>query len=99
MLSLMSILTINAQEFGYDSKTEIGNGLYKVKSGQCYGIIDDEDKVVVSVEYQDILYRQGRALLTKKTYYMALLIHLEKSSHSNQNIRYIHNLDISTMVI
>lgn len=65
MLSLMSILTINAQEFGYDSKTEIGNGLYKVKSGQCYGIIDGEGKVVVSVEYQDILYRQSRALLTK----------------------------------
>lgn len=65
MLSLMSILTVNAQGFGYDSKTEIGNGLYKVKSGQCYGIIDDEDNVVVSVEYQDILYRQGKALLTK----------------------------------
>lgn len=61
----MSILTVNAQGFGYDSKTEIGNGLYKVKSGQCYGIIDDEDNVVVSVEYQDILYRQGKALLTK----------------------------------
>ena len=65
VLSLMSIITANAQGFGYDSRTAIGNNLYKVKSGQYYGIIDDKDNVVVSVEYQDILYRQGKALLTK----------------------------------
>lgn len=65
VLSLMSIITANAQGFGYDSRTSIGNDLYKVKSGQYYGIIDDKDNVVVSVEYQDILYRQGKALLTK----------------------------------
>ena len=29
-----------AQGFGYDAKTDIGNGLYKVKSGEYYGIID-----------------------------------------------------------
>lgn len=65
LLSLMTIAPVNAQGFGYDSKDEIGDGLYKVKSGQYYGIIDDEDNVVVSVEYQDILYRNGKALLTK----------------------------------
>lgn len=65
VLSLISILTANAQGFGYDSRTAIGNNLYKVKSGQYYGIIDDKDNVVVSVEYQDILYRKGKALLTK----------------------------------
>ena len=65
VLSLMSIITANAQGFGYDSRTAIGNNLYKVKSGQYYGIIDDKDNVVVSVEYQDIQYRQGKALLTK----------------------------------
>ena len=65
VLSLISIIIANAQGFGYDSRTAIGNNLYKVKSGQYYGIIDDKDNVVVSVEYQDILYRQGKALLTK----------------------------------
>ncbi len=65
MLSLISIVTTNAQGFEYDSKMAIGNNLYKVKSGQYYGIIDDKDDVVVSIEYQDILYRQGKALLTK----------------------------------
>lgn len=65
VLSLISIIKANAQGFGYDSRTAIGNNLYKVKSGQYYGIIDDKDNVVVSVEYQDIQYRQGKALLTK----------------------------------
>lgn len=65
MLSLISIVTANAQGFDYDSRIAIGNNLYKVKSGQCYGIIDGSGNVVVSVEYQDILYRQGKALLTK----------------------------------
>lgn len=65
LLLLMTIAPVKAQGFGYDSKDEIGDGLYKVKSGQYYGIIDDEDNVVVSVEYQDILYRNGKALLTK----------------------------------
>lgn len=65
VLSLISIIKANAQGFGYDSRTAIGNNLYKVKSGQYYGIVDNKDNVVVSVEYQDILYRQGKALLTK----------------------------------
>ena len=65
VLSLISIIKANAQGFGYDSRTARGNNLYKVKSGQYYGIIDDKDNVVVSVEYQDIQYRQGKALLTK----------------------------------
>ena len=65
LLSVISIVTANAQGFGYDSRIAIGNNLYKVKSGQYYGIVDDKDNVVVSVEYQNILYRQGKALLTK----------------------------------
>lgn len=56
----------NAQGFEYDSKTEIGNGLYKVKSGKHYGIIDKDDNVIVSIEYQDILFKNGKALLTKE---------------------------------
>ena len=54
-----------AQGFGYDSKTDIGNGLYKVKSGEHFGIIDENDNVVVSIEFQDILFNDGKALLTK----------------------------------
>lgn len=67
-LLLTTILPLSvtyAQGLGYDSKTDIGNGLYKVKSGDFYGVIDANDKVVVSIEYQDIVFKDGKALLTK----------------------------------
>ena len=63
--TIISLSVTYAQGFGYDSKTDIGNGLYKVKSGESYGIIDKNDNVVVSIEFQDILFKQGKALLTK----------------------------------
>lgn len=68
LLLLSTILPLSAtyaQGFGYDSKTDIGNGLYKVKSGDFYGIIDENDNVAVSIEYQDIVFKDGHALLTK----------------------------------
>lgn len=65
LLTIISLSVTYAQGFGYDSKTDIGNGLYKVKSGDFYGVIDANDNVVVSIEYQDIVFKDGRALLTK----------------------------------
>lgn len=68
LLPLLITLSYNlckAQGFGYDSKTDLGNGLYKVKSGEYFGIIDGNDNVVVSIEFQDILFKDGKALLTK----------------------------------
>ena len=62
---LCSLTTIYAQGFGYDEKIDLGNGLYKVKSGNYYGIIDANDNVVASIEFQDILFKNGKALLTK----------------------------------
>lgn len=55
--------TASAQSFGYTEKTPLGNGFFKVKSGNAYGLIDDADKVIVSVEYHDIRFKEGRALL------------------------------------
>ena len=63
--TIVSISATYAQGFGYDSKTDIGNGLYKVKSGEFYGVIDGNGNVIVSVEFQDIVFRNGKALLTK----------------------------------
>lgn len=54
-----------AQGFSYDEKVDLGNSLFKVKSGNYYGIIDANDRVVVSIEFQNILFRDGFALLTK----------------------------------
>lgn len=70
---IISLSTIYAQGFGYDSKTDVGNGLYKVKNGEFYGIIDKSDKVVVSIEYQDIVFRNGKALLTKNDVLLGLI--------------------------
>ena len=62
-----------AQGFGYDSKTKISTGLYKVKSKGFYGIIDEEERVIVSIEYQDIVFRDGKALLTKHDMLLGLV--------------------------
>ena len=59
---------VQAQNFGYDSKIVLSQGLYKVKSGNYYGIINSNDDVVVSIEYDDMLFRNGKALLVKNGY-------------------------------
>lgn len=64
-LVVSCIASMNAQGFGYEEKIGLFNGLYKVKSTNAYGIIDKNDNVVVSIEYQDILFGEGKALLTK----------------------------------
>lgn len=64
-LVVVSFSAIKAQGFGYESKIDLGNGLYKVRIGDYYGIIDSTENVVVSMEYQDIVFRNGKALLTK----------------------------------
>ena len=57
-----------SQVLGYSDKEDLGNGLVKVKSENSYGIMDKNDNVIVSVEYQDIVFREGRALLIKDGY-------------------------------
>lgn len=66
VFTLVSFPIINAQGFGYDSKIDLGNGLYKVKSGGYYGVVDNNDDVVASIEYQDIIFKEGKALLTRE---------------------------------
>ena len=61
-LILLFVFTINlcmAQGFGYEGKIYLGNGFYKVKSGNHYGIIDKNDNVIISVEYQDISFSKA----------------------------------------
>lgn len=56
---------IYSQGFDYEEKVKLSEGVYKVKSGDYYGVVDENGKVVVSIEYQDLLFREGKALLTK----------------------------------
>ena len=66
-------LPVCAQTLGYDETTDLGNGLSKVKSEDTYGIIDNNDNVVVSVEYQDIKFNEGKALLLKDDHIMGVV--------------------------
>lgn len=63
MLLALLAATASAQSIGYTEKTPLGHGFFKVKSGNAYGLIDTTDKVIVSVEYHDIRFKEGRALL------------------------------------
>lgn len=62
---LVSSLTLNAQSFGELQREKFGKGLYKVHSGNHYGIFDNKDNVIVSVEYENILLQDGIAVLRK----------------------------------
>ena len=68
MLVLMfCALSIAAQDFGNISKEPFAKGLYKVRSGEYYGIYDEKDNVIVSVEYNDIIFPQDSIALLKKS--------------------------------
>lgn len=57
---------LDAQNYGELKREEFGNGLYKVQSGDFYGIFDNKDNVIVSVEYENILLSiDGLAVLRK----------------------------------
>ena len=86
--TVISLSVTYAQGFGYDSKTDIGNGLYKVKSGEHYGIIDRNDNVVVSIEFQDILFKDGKALLTKNNVLFGVVDSLGMTKSFNTPYKY-----------
>lgn len=65
VFTLSNIFVALSQGFEYSEKEDLGNGLFKVKSGNFYGIIDRNDNVIASVEYQNIQFKEGKALLTK----------------------------------
>lgn len=57
---------LGGQNYGDLQKEEFGKDLYKVKSGNYYGIFDRNDNVIVSVEYENILLSSdGLAVLRK----------------------------------
>lgn len=64
--ALHSAIICFSQNYEYDERVKLDNGLYKVKSGNYYGIIDKDDNVVVSIEFQDITFNEGKALLIRE---------------------------------
>lgn len=54
---------IFAQGLRFDEEVKLSCGLTKVKSNNRYGLLDAEGKLKLSVEFQDIVFREGRALI------------------------------------
>lgn len=54
---------ISAQRLRYDEKIELSCGLTKVKSNNRYGLLDADGRLKLPVEFQDIVFREGRALI------------------------------------
>ena len=54
-----------AQTGNYDEKIPVGNGLYKVKNHDRWGIVDDNGRLKLSVEYNEPLFMNGSAVITK----------------------------------
>ena len=64
-ISTIFTLFIAAQTNMFDDKIEVGNGLYKVKSNNRWGLIDKNDNLILSIEYNEPLFMDGIAVVTK----------------------------------
>lgn len=53
-----------AQSGNFDQKVAVGNGLYKVKSHDRWGIVDSNNNLKLSLEYNEPLFMNGRAIIT-----------------------------------
>lgn len=54
---------IFAQGLRFDEEVELSCGLTKVKSNNRYGLLDADGKLKLPVEFQNIVFREGRALI------------------------------------
>lgn len=52
-----------AQGLKYDEEVEFGNGFIKVKSNNRYGLLDENRKLKLPVEFQDMELREGYAVI------------------------------------
>lgn len=49
----------------FDEKIDVGNGLFKVKTNNRWGLIDKDGNLKISIEYNEPLFINGYAVLTK----------------------------------
>ena len=61
-----------AQGLKYDEEVEFGNGLIKVKSNGRYGLLDENRKLKLPVEFQDMEFQEGYAVIV---YYGSLRLY------------------------
>lgn len=65
LLPIVICLPVFAQGSMFDEKVDVGNGLYKVKTNNRWGLVDKNDNLKLSIEYNEPLFMNGKAVITK----------------------------------
>lgn len=65
LLPAVICLPAFAQGGMFDEKVEVGNGLYKVKTSNRWGLVDNNDNLKLSIEYNEPLFMNGKAVITR----------------------------------
>ncbi len=65
LLPIVICLPVFAQGSMFDEKVDVGNGLYKVKTSNRWGLVDKNDSLKLSVEYNEPWFMNGKAVITK----------------------------------
>lgn len=64
ILAALTFMLASAQTADYDKRINLGNGLYKVESHGRWGIVDTRDNLLLSVEYNEPVFVNGKAVIT-----------------------------------
>lgn len=64
-LSSIFCLSLSAQTSRFDEKVDLGNELFKVKTNNRWGLVDKDDNLKLSIEYNEPLFMNGKAVLSK----------------------------------
>lgn len=65
VLSSIFCLSLSAQTNRFDEKVDLGNGLFKVRTNNRWGLVDKDDNLILSIEYNEPLFMNGKAVLSK----------------------------------
>lgn len=63
--SITFCLSLSAQTSTFEEKADLGHGLFKVKTNNQWGIIDKNDNLILSIEYDEPLFMNGKAVLSR----------------------------------
>lgn len=64
-LTSIFCLSLSAQTGVFDEKVYLGNGRYKVKTNNKWGIVDEDDNLKLSIEYNEPIFMDGKAVVSK----------------------------------
>lgn len=65
VVSIFCCLSLSAQTSKFDEQVDLGNGLFKVKANDRWGLVDKNGNLILSIEYNEPLFMNGKAVLSK----------------------------------